>query len=328
MTNGRLSKESRNRIRRIIIEQLKEVPEGERIKLDTKLLDDLIFFKYYDEEVRQQIKIPIWTGVFLRKLDLSELSFENANLDVSEYNEENKEYFEEGAISHMDKKSINEYIQEYMECNDKKLIESDYTLDFSYTNIKIDFENLDINCISNCNFEGVDFSNIGEPDIAFYSCNLQKTNIKPNKNIALRSCNLGNNDFSNTTLDARNITDEDEKIYFCNFKNTGLNIIYKFDLDENSKKSYEEIEKIEKIKGYAELQEIDDKIRKVHEIYGSEVHHYNELYYAEELKKLIEMGYLDGCYLNGKLIDSKKYEKDIIARITSSIEEQKNNFKK
>ena len=120
MANGRLNKESRNKIRKIIIEQLKEVPEGEKIKLDIKLLDDLIFFKYYDKEMEQQIKIPIWTGVFLRKLDLSELSFEDANLDVSEYNEEKKEYFEEGAVSYMDKKSINEYIQEYMECNEKK----------------------------------------------------------------------------------------------------------------------------------------------------------------------------------------------------------------
>ena len=88
MANRRLSKESRNRIRRVIIEQLKEVPEGERIKLDIKLLDNLIFFKYYDKEIDTQIKIPIWTGEFLRKLDLSELSFENANLDVSEYDKE------------------------------------------------------------------------------------------------------------------------------------------------------------------------------------------------------------------------------------------------
>lgn len=321
----KLNQESRNKIRKIIIEQLKDIPEGERIKLDTKLLDDLIFFKYYSEEMKQQIKIPIWTGEFLRKLDLSELSFKNANLDVSEYDEDNKEYFEEGAISNLDEKSINEYIKEYMECNDKKLIESKYTLDFSYTNIDIDFEGLDINCISNCNFEGVDFSNIGEANIGMYSCNLQKTNIKLNKNVLVFTCNLENNDFSNTTLDARKIMNEDEKIYCCNLKNTGLNIIYKFDIDDNSKKSYEELEKITEPHGSEERR---NKRRKVREMYGSEDHHYNELYWVKELKELIENGYLDGCYLNGKLIDSKKYEKDLIARITSSIEDQKNNFKK
>jgi len=325
MANGRLNKESRNRIRRIIIEQLKEVPEGERIKLDIKLLDDLIFFKYYDKEMEQQIKIPIWTGVFLRKLDLSELSFENANLDVSEYDEEKKEYFEEGAVSYMDKKSINEYIQEYMECNEKKLIESQYTLDFSYTNIKIDFENLYINCISNCNLEGVDLSHIVKTKMGIYSSNLQKTNIKLNKDVVVFTCDLENNDFSNTTIDARNIMNLDEEIYCCNLKNTGLNIIYKFDLDENSKKAYEEIEKITEPEGSEERR---SKILNIRKMYGDEFQHEYELHCAETLKELIEMGYLDGCYLNGRLIDSKKYEDDIIAQITSSIEEQKKKIKK
>ena len=325
MTNGRLSKESRNRIRRIIIEQLKEIPEGERIKLDIKLLDNLIFFKYYDKKMEQQIKIPIWTGEFLRKLDLSELSFEDANLDVSEYDEEKKEYFEEGAVSHMDKKSINEYIQEYMECNEKKLIESQYTLDFSYTNINIDFENLYINCISNCNLEGVDLSHIGKRNMGIYNCNLQKTNIKLNKDVVVFTCDLENNDFSNTTIDARNIMNPDEEIYCCNLKNTGLNIIYKFDLDENSKKAYEEIEKITEPEGSEERR---SKILNIRKMYGDEFHHEYELHCAETLKELIEMGYLDGCYLNGRLIDSKKYESDIISQITSSIEEQKKKIKK
>lgn len=323
MINGRLNKESRNKIRKIIIEQLKEVPEGERINLDIKLLDDLIFFKYH--EFKKQRKIPIWTGEILRKLDLSKLSFENANLDVSKYDEEEKEYFETGAISHLDKKSINEYIKEYMECNDKKLIESKYTLDFSYTNINIDFENLDDNCISNCNLEGIDLSNTSETHIGIYDCNLQKTNIKFNKNMFLFDCDLQNNDFSNTTIDARNLMSEDVGSYCCNLKNTGLNIIYKFDLDENSKKSYEELEKIKESIG---TDERNNKMQNIREIYGSEDHHEIELAYAEELKELIEKGYLDGCYLNGKLIDSKKYEKALIKQITSSIEEQKNNFKK
>lgn len=325
MTNGRLSKESRNRIRMIIIEQLKEVPEGERIKLDIKLLDNLIFFKYYDKEIEQQIKIPIWTGDFLRKLDLSELSFENANLDVSEYDKEKKEYYNEGAISHIDKKSINEYIEEYMECNDEKIIEGKYTLDFSYTNIKIDFENLYINCISNCNLEGVDLSHIVKTKMGIYSCNLQKTNIKLNKDVVVFTCDLENNDFTNTTIDARNIMNPDEEIYCCNLKNTGLNIIYKFDLDENSKKAYEEIEKITELEGSEERR---SKILNIRKMYGDEFNHEYELHCAETLKKIIEMGYLDGCYLNGKLIDSKKNEEDLIKEITTSIENQKKKIKK
>ena len=139
------------------------------------------------------------------------------------------------------------------------------------------------------------------------------------------TCDLENNDFSNTTLDARNIMNEDKEIYCCNFKNTGLNIIYKFDLDEKSKKSYEEIEKITEP---AESEERRNKIRIIRKMYGSEFHHEDELYNAEKLKELIEMGYLDGCYLNGKLIDSKKYEKDLIKEITSSIEAQKKKIKK
>ena len=70
--------------------------------------------------------------------------------------------------------------------------------------------------------------------MGIYSCNLQKTNIKLNKDVVVFTCDLENNDFSNTTIDARNIMNPDEEIYCCNLKNTGLNIIYKFVLDENS----------------------------------------------------------------------------------------------
>lgn len=327
MTNGRLSKESRNKIRKVIIDQLKEIPDGERIKLDVKLLDDLIFFKYYNEELNQQIKIPIWTGEFLRKIDLRELSFENAIIDgFVQDNGQEKKYIDCILRDYIDEYSIKKYIEEYKECNDEELIKSCYTSDFSYTNIIPDFSKSTRNDIQWCNFEGVDLSNSN--DDGFSYCNLNNTNIRIDKYDAdysyLYCCNISNNDFSNITLDARDIIDEDA-IFNCNFANTKLNITYKFDLDKNSKKTYEEKEKIKEPEG---TEERNNRIRKLREMYGSEFHHEDELYYAENLKELIEIGYLDGCYLNGKLIDSKRYERDLIKEITSSIEEQKNNFKK
>ena len=327
MEKGRLTKESRNKIRKAIIEQLKEVPEGEKIKLDIKLLDDLIFFKYYNEEMRQQLKIPIWTGEFLRKIDLSELSFENAIINgfVQDRGQE-KEYIDPILKDYIDEYSIKEYIKEYKECNDEKLIKSRYTSDFSYTDINPDFSKSTRNDIEWCNLEGVDLSNSNNDGFSY--CNLQKTNLKIKKSNDyeyLYECDLSYNDFKNITVDARDIMNED-RIYNCDFANTGLNIAYKFDLDENSKHAYEEFIRIDgSQKQYIEKFHEKEQICKN---YGNPMHHDDEIYYAEKLKELIEMGYLDGCYLNGKLIDSKKYEKDLIKQITTSIEEQKNKFKK
>ena len=72
----KLNESAKKELRANIEEQLKQVPDGQRVHLDKELLEDLIFFKGKNKDGRV-IKVPVWTGHFLRKIDLSEISFEN-----------------------------------------------------------------------------------------------------------------------------------------------------------------------------------------------------------------------------------------------------------
>jgi hypothetical protein len=65
----KLNEHSKNELRKEIEEAVKRVPDGQRIHLDKELLDDLIFFKIKDKK-GVTVKFPIWTGEFLRKIDL------------------------------------------------------------------------------------------------------------------------------------------------------------------------------------------------------------------------------------------------------------------
>ena len=65
-------------LRKMVEEKIKMVPEGKRLYINKELLERLLF----EQETRYLtfIKIPMWTGEFLSKIDLSEISFENVNL--------------------------------------------------------------------------------------------------------------------------------------------------------------------------------------------------------------------------------------------------------
>ncbi len=76
----RLSEKDRYAFRERIEVMLRKVPEGQRIKLDKDLLEDLLFVKKtVNEEKDIMVKLPVWSGKFLRKIDLSEVSFDNVS---------------------------------------------------------------------------------------------------------------------------------------------------------------------------------------------------------------------------------------------------------
>ena len=74
-----LSKTSRQNLRKFIEKSLKEVPEGEKIYIARDVLEDLIFEQ--DPNSIPGVKVPVWTGEFLSKIDLREISFANVNLN-------------------------------------------------------------------------------------------------------------------------------------------------------------------------------------------------------------------------------------------------------
>lgn len=363
--NYKLKLEGRNKIRKQIIKELENVPEGIKIKLDTKLLDELIFYKYTNTITNKQYKIPIWTGEFLRKLDLSDLSFEDAFLVG--YSTETIDNIETKTLSprnawynsyNMDGTDAINYIEEYEKCNDKKLKQSRYTFDFSYTNIKPDFSKLILgNCCSNkeidgCNFEGVYLSKSKYEDTEIHNCNMKNTNIK-NYNNNWSDNNFSNNDFSNTTVKLNpDIIKE-----INNFSNTGINIEYKFPLDTDNKQEYDKLKRNGLIENGYPVNIGDPKLEKrtykynsilldatyikeqeYEKIFNKALKHAHELNKHYKVVEAFKKGYFDGCYMNNKYINLKdikakeqsyeEYEQELMNLITSSIEEQKRNFGK
>ena len=309
----KLNRQSRDELRAKIVEQLQSVPNGQRVHIDKELLEELLFETIvYNKETGATVKLPFWSGQFLSKIDLSEISFDNVSwLLLSGIGEETaQEFFDDDSFKDF-KKLLDE-----VESN-RKL--NTYHVDYSNTNANIDFlKSFEATYetktpkMSGVNFYGVDFSNL---DISMFSfignSNLGNTGIKVSSLDGLYASqimyvSLENIDLSNFALSARKIIDEKTPFVGCCFANTKLNIIY----------NPEEFE----IK-------TGETIRP--DFYKS--------IFANSLKD----GAFDGCYINGKLVHTNEerqtiaqekkaeYEKmkeDLISQTTSSIEEQVSGF--
>ena len=81
LDNMRMKEESKCEIRKLIEEELKLVSNARKVKLDTELLEELLFLKIRLGHGKC-IKLPIWSGDFLEKLDLSSVSFEDVSYTI------------------------------------------------------------------------------------------------------------------------------------------------------------------------------------------------------------------------------------------------------
>lgn len=142
----KLNYSDRCNLRDYLLNVLEDVPEGERVSLPNDLLDQLIFerAKGYDGLL---YKVPVWTGSFLKKLDLSNISFEKVLWNRT------SECLDELFSSDVQRRLELSYnIHDYRSCL--------YDIDFSGTNVRINsFSNLSTCGMRNCNLEGVDLSN-------------------------------------------------------------------------------------------------------------------------------------------------------------------------
>lgn len=85
-----LNYEGRQKLRKEVEKKLALVPEGERIKLPKETLEQLLFetkkLKYKDSDENPNklydVKFLVWSGEFLKKIDLSEVSFEDVTWNV------------------------------------------------------------------------------------------------------------------------------------------------------------------------------------------------------------------------------------------------------
>lgn len=196
----KLNNKDRRILRKNIEEKLNEMPmDSEKVKLNKDVLEQLIFDEMTADlkDGITSFKYPVWTGEQLRKLDLSEVSFDNVfwGADNAFYSIiKGKEFFEskltkEGTI----------------------IDENKYLIDFSGTNVNVDFsQSLDYkitnkNCDSQLQLYFVNFADV----------DLSNSNMDLFDSVFFQKVNLSN------TKAIINIDDASE-IYYSNLDNTNL----------------------------------------------------------------------------------------------------------
>lgn len=295
-----LNYEGRQKLRKEVEKKLALVPEGERIELPKETLEQLLFefcdLKLSDDGKGLGVKYLVWSGEFLKKVDLSNVSFEKVFWNV-----------------------LGDPYSNYS-CFGVKRIH------LSGTNVRIDFEKTfsGINSISGCNFSGVDLSN-NVIDISSYDCvsisdsNFDNTGIKficedvaLNPGIfQLSNSSFRNVDFFNLTIDVSDFEyGGDHDIRNCDFYNSGLKI------DFGEKPTAEMLEFLKKNKTLFERTKYNPYKNDITDELGDEL--IKEIITVDDFgvinfwcdnfegiygfNKYLKKGYLAGCYVNGKKI--------------------------
>lgn len=245
-----LNLEGREKLREFVEEQLKKVPEGKRLVLPNETLEQLLFEEVVvNEKENIRVKFPVWSGKFLRKLDLSSVSFENVDWYCLWFLVEDKSYRDNddcefiGLFEFKDiatGKNIEVYDDEDMFRNRLKGVQSlerlySGVVDYSFSNATIDLSNSFFSKYSGrprvlgCNFSGcnVYFSKMLNENQEFGDCDFSNTSIKLPKKINdnhIFGCNFENCDLSETEFDVTFMLSGGDTPN--NLKNTGAKITY------------------------------------------------------------------------------------------------------
>lgn len=234
-----LKNADKKKLRKILEIETKKVPNRERIHIDKEILEQLIFIKdfgYDDSGNKITFKYPAWTGPFLKKIDLSEVSFDEV---IWDYRIIENLFTNEQHSEHKFKVINQNYANQKIENTEKKVLicslcktinKTDLSIDLSDTNAKIDFSKAITlkskeNCLYNCNFDNVDLSesHLEECHIIRY-CSFINTNIT-SKNINTNNLYI-ECDFTNCNFQDLTMTMENFALSFknCNMSNSRLHI--------------------------------------------------------------------------------------------------------
>ena len=229
----KLNENEKNILRATIEKKLQVVPIGERIKIRKDILEEILFESFEVFNINGSGKLEygkriVWSGPFLSKIDLSEMSFDGVLWD--------NEYTFEDRI--------------------RKLDMEQWEIDLSNTNAKIDFsKSFDVDSYwpFRCNFENVDLSNT--TIMQAQDSNFSNTGIKINVDKVVEGmdstaydsffgeCNLSGLDFSSYTIGADVLYCDQlcSGIHETDLSNTGLHIIIPDDADEGTLESIKQL---------------------------------------------------------------------------------------
>ena len=235
--NKKLSTKSKDELRNLIEESVTNIPEDLKLQLDLKILEDLLFETITIDKAKGIIfKVPVWSGNFLKKIDLSQVDFTNVSWAILNSN----------PICSMNINSItiDNRVYEHISRIRKKIIEKQknfqnkYITIYSGTNANIDltksYEALHKGVIDirACDFSGIDFSktDLSEAtEVYLNAVNISGTNLVIPSNVELLAYD---SDLEGINLLSRTINASDYFKYDiprtlpkCSLKNTGTNII-------------------------------------------------------------------------------------------------------
>lgn len=288
-----LNEQSKNELREKIIKAVENMPYGTRAHIDKNVLENLLFKKVvFNRDTGETLKLPIWSGDFLKKIDLSEVDFEDVSWSLVV--EDGYDFPEQEYKEYMDKKTYDEF------SDILPVLEYGERVNYSNTNAKIDFKKsfeykkTGRNIILFCDFSFVDLSNNTlNAETNAYECNFANTkiNIDNTKSIdrnyvgEFYCCDLTNLDLSKFNFDLFIYMDGRTFFSDCDLINTGANFI--FDL----KSDY--LEKRKQFKGfYPEPETYIESGR-----------------YKEDICEFLPS--ITGCNINGKKVLSKEELKEL-----------------
>ena len=303
-SNREMRDEYRNKIEKLIYNKANVI--SKRIKINKEFLEELLFEIVYIERdnIKYKIKVPVWSGLFLKMIDLSEVDFSDVawSLFSAEYKEYWHTFFDSRTFESL-KKTL--YPSKLFPSNKEKkeplckfeTFEPNYVHNFSGTNANIvltdSFEAKFFHAImlNNCDFTGLDFSKtnfviprviyqikLNESSIAYTGIKIPK-----NKLFAFYS-NLDSIVLSSKRIFIEKYISDGcppyEDLSFCNLRNTGINIIY--DIGRMRKARYNSMD-------------------------GSNSNQFDGCTFSNVLRRAYCSGRLDGCYL---INDNLYYSKD------------------
>lgn len=226
----KLNKRSKIKLREKIAELLKENNNGPKIKIEKNLLEELLFETVtVDKEKDIQVKLPVWSGDFLTKIDLSEVDFTNVSWYLFSEDMTNiKDFFsfqiDDDAISAIQKIQL-----------DNVQPSNYYLVNYAFTNAKIDlsksFEALNNQKIIlfRCDFRGTDLSKqelSSIKKVVVLESSLMETKLPLNKvTLEASRSDLTNLDLSDKEIDALSyLRGDTSNLGKCKLINCGVKI--------------------------------------------------------------------------------------------------------
>lgn len=285
----KLNKKGRDELREMVEKELSNIPDGERVLLDKKTLDMLLFETIlYKKNPKKIVKLPVWSGAFLKKLDLSQVSFRDVSWSLLggwRESELGKRFFDEDCWRH--------FVDNYGQLNGR--------VNYSGTNIHVNFnlswemqaakqEKEDAGVeIYGCDFSFVDLSKVDTSNfLEVRSSNFSNTGLVLSKKL-LKSffsvffyTDLSNNNLGNVMVNLLDIITIGGPVIGvgCNLANTRISIV----LDPKS---------------------ISDETSK------------------NNFRTILMAGDLNGCFINGKKVLSVEERKEIATKKLKEYEQFK-----